>query len=83
MSFRCKRAVYDYCTGSGWIETGNDRVGHADIVMSPNGYPHRVVAFEPRQDSEHAVADPTAPLSPEQFDRQASTQREAGSSQSA
>jgi hypothetical protein len=69
VSFRCKRAVCDYCKGAGWIETGNDPVGHADIVMSPNGYPQWVVAFEPRQDPEHAVADPDAPLSPEQFDR--------------
>ncbi|MDR6788719.1 hypothetical protein J2Y58_002079 [Sphingomonas sp. BE138] len=37
--------------------------------MSPNGYPQWVVAYEPRQDPENAVADPTAPLSPEQFDR--------------
>lgn len=69
MSFRCKRAVCDYCKGAGWIETGNDPIGHADIVMTPNGYPKWVVAFEPRQHPEHTAADPDAPLSPEQFDR--------------
>jgi hypothetical protein len=44
-------------------------VGHADIVMSPDGYPQWVVAFDPHQDPDHPVADPAAPLSPEQIDR--------------
>lgn len=55
--------------GAGWIETGNDPVGHADIVMSPNGYPQSVVAFEPRQDQEQTVADTDARLSREQIGR--------------
>ena len=52
VSFRCKRAVCDYCHGAGWIETGDDPVGHPDIVMTPDGYPKWVVAYDPRQDPE-------------------------------
>lgn len=69
VSFRCKRAICDYCHGAGWIETGNDPVGHADITMSPEGYPRWVIAYEPHQDPDRPISDPAAPLSPNQIDR--------------
>ncbi len=47
IGFRCKRAICDRCHGAGWIETGSDPVGRADIVMTPEGYPQWVVAFDP------------------------------------
>lgn len=54
---------------AGWIETGNDPVGHADITMSPEGYPQWVIAYEPHQDPDRPVPDPAAPLLPNQIDR--------------
>ncbi|WP_244646561.1 hypothetical protein [Sphingomonas sp. CFBP 8760] len=46
VSFRCKRAICDQCHGAGWIETGSDPVARADIVMTPDGYPQWVIAFD-------------------------------------
>ena len=48
VSFRSKRACCDHCRGAGWVETGSDPVGHADIVMTPEGYPAWTVAFDPK-----------------------------------
>lgn len=39
VSFRCKRAICGRCLGAGWIETGNDPITVADIVLSPKGQP--------------------------------------------
>lgn len=35
VSFRCKRAICDYCYGNGWIETGDDAIAIPDIVWDP------------------------------------------------
>jgi hypothetical protein len=48
VSFRSKRTICDRCDGTGWIETGSDPVARADIVMTPEGYPQWVVAFDPK-----------------------------------
>lgn len=47
VSFRCRRAICGRCSGAGWIETGDDPVGHPDIVMTPEGYPQWVTSFDP------------------------------------
>ena len=44
-SFRCQRAVCNYCYGAGWVETGNDPIGLPDIVMSPEGYPKWIIRY--------------------------------------
>jgi hypothetical protein len=45
VSFRCKRAICGHCLGAGWIETGDDPVAVADIVMTPEGYPKWITAY--------------------------------------
>jgi hypothetical protein len=60
VSFRCKRAICERCHGAGWIETGQDPVGHPDIVMTPEGYPKWVVRSGPSPTVEEA---PNGPLS--------------------
>ena len=52
VSFRCKRAVCDYCHGAGWIETGDDPVGLPDIVLTPEGYPQWVIRYVPSAEAE-------------------------------
>lgn len=47
VSFRCKRAICERCYGAGCIETGNDRVGHPDIIMTAEGYPKWVIGSDP------------------------------------
>lgn len=50
VSFRCKRAICDRCSGAGWVETGDDPVGFPDIELAPNGHPHWVTSYVPRED---------------------------------
>jgi hypothetical protein len=50
VSFRCKRAICDRCSGAGWVETGDDPVGFPDIELAPNGRPHWVTSYVPRED---------------------------------
>ena len=46
VSFRSKRTICGRCHGAGWIETGSDPVGYPDTVMTPDGHPQWVVAFD-------------------------------------
>ena len=64
VSFRCKRAICDYCNGAGWIETGDDPIAVPDIVMTPEGYPKWVVGYVDAKDAD-AAADGPAPRKPE------------------
>jgi hypothetical protein len=43
VSFRCKRAICDHCSGAGWVETGSNPVGVPDIVLSADGHPRWIV----------------------------------------
>lgn len=47
VSFRCKRVICERCYGAGWIETGNDPIGHPDIIMTAEGYLKWVIGFDP------------------------------------
>ena len=47
VSFRCKRTICETCFGSGWIETGNDPIAMADIILSPGGYPQWITRHVP------------------------------------
>ncbi len=48
LSFRCQRAICDYCHGAGWVETGEDPVALLDIVLAPEGYPKWITRYVPR-----------------------------------
>lgn len=50
VSFRCKRATCDFCSGNGWIETGEDPVALPDIILAPEGYPKWITRLIPRND---------------------------------
>lgn len=65
VSFRCKRAICDHCHGAGWIETGNDPVGHAAIVMAPEGYAKWVTTYDPGKDPDERRPGKPLPLSRE------------------
>ncbi|MGK6323157.1 hypothetical protein ACMGDM_08720 [Sphingomonas sp. DT-51] len=60
VSFRCQRAICPHCLGAGWVETGDDPIGHPDIVMSPEGYPKWVVDYEPTDAHPDAAPGPLA-----------------------
>jgi len=45
VSFRCKRAICDHCSGNGWVETGVDPVALPDIVLAPEGYAKWITRF--------------------------------------
>ena len=51
VSFRCIRAICDYCLGAGWVETGDDPVALPDIVMAREGYAKWIVRFVAKDDA--------------------------------
>jgi len=53
VSFRCKRAICDYCSGNGWVETGEDPIGLPDIILAPEGYPKWITRFVAKGDLAH------------------------------
>jgi hypothetical protein len=56
VSFRCRRAICPQRLGAGWVETGDDPIGHPDIVMNADGYPEWVTIYEPTDPASQATS---------------------------
>lgn len=45
ISGRSKRVICGHCEGRGWLETGDDMIAYADIILGPHGSPMWVTKY--------------------------------------